>query len=484
MTCGEHMKYENTLLFIDGEWCSGSEKQTIPIFNPATDEEIGHVAKATVADLDRAAASAEKAFHVWRRTPAVERGVTLRKAAGLLRDRLESIAHVLTLEQGKPLLEARAEIASCADAFEWAAEEGRRLYGRVIPSRAAGVAQYVVRAPVGPVAAFTPWNFPASQVAKKLAPALAAGCSVIVKASEEVPRSAAAIITSLVDAGIPTGVVQLAYGTPDEISRHLIAHPAIRKISFTGSVPVGKHLAALSGEQMKRTTMELGGHGPAIVFKDADISSAAALLVSGKYRNAGQTCAAPTRFMVHNDVYHEFVAAFVEKTQSLVVGNGLDATTQMGPLANERRGKLFDQFVDDARQRGAKLMCGGESLFTRGTFRQPTVLANVDPSMRVMNDEPFCPIALISGFDNPNEAVAEANRLPFGLAGYAFTESSANAQFLAENLEVGMLSINHLGLALPETPFGGVKESGYGSEGGLESTEGYLNTRFITNKAY
>jgi succinate-semialdehyde dehydrogenase / glutarate-semialdehyde dehydrogenase len=386
----------------------------------------------------------------------------------------------MTTEQGKPLAEARIEIAGAADVIEWFAEEGRRAYGRLIPARGDGIYQMVVREPVGVVAGFTPWNFPISQAVRKISAALAAGCAFILKGPEETPASCAELVRAYVDAGVPAGVVQLVFGVPAEISEYLIPHPVVRKISFTGSTAVGKHLAALAGLHMKRATMELGGHGPAIVCNDADLDHAVKILSSNKFRNAGQVCVSPTRFLVQRDVYEPFVERFVQAAKEIKVGNGLDAGTTMGPLANGRRVAAMEGFVTDAVQKGAKLRTGGKRIGNKGYFFEPTVLTDIAPEARVMHEEPFGPLALMIPFTTVDEAIAEANRLPYGLAAYAYTRSTATSARLGSAIESGMVSINHHGLALPETPFGGVKDSGYGSEGGVEGLEPYLATKFIT----
>jgi len=350
----------------------------------------------------------------------------------------------------------------------------------VIPARAEGIYQLVIKEPVGPVAAFTPWNFPINQVVRKLSGALSAGCSIIVKAPEETPASPAELIRAFADAGVPAGVINLVYGVPSEISEYLIPHPVIRKMSFTGSTVVGKQLAAIAGAHMKRVTMELGGHAPAIVFDDADIDVASKLLAGAKYRNAGQVCVSPTRLLVQEKVYDQFVDGFIAHTKRLKVGDGLESGTTMGPLANARRITAMESFIGDARQKGATVRTGGSRIGNKGNFFEPTVLTDVPTEARVMNEEPFGPLAIISPFRSFDDVVAEANRLPFGLASYAYTRSAKTANAIAAAVESGMMAINHHGLALPEVPFGGVKDSGYGSEGGSEAIEAYLNTKFVT----
>ncbi len=472
--------YPDVSLFIDGEWSKGSSGKAQDILNPATGDPIGQVPHAGKADLDRALAAAEKAFHAWKQVSAFERYKIMRKAADLLRSRADEIATAMTMEQGKPVAEAKQEVLSGGDLIDWFAEEGRRAYGRVIPARAQGVHQLVVKEPVGPVAAFTPWNFPVNQAVRKVSCALAAGCSIIIKGPEDTPASCAMLIKCFADAGVPKGVVNLVFGVPAEISEYLVPHPVIRKVTFTGSVPVGKHLAALAGQHMKRTTMELGGHSPAIVFEDADVEAAAKLLVGFKFRNAGQVCVSPTRFLVHESVYGKFLDRFIAGAKAVKVGNGLEAETRMGPLAHGRRVEVMEEFVADAVKKGAKVETGGKRIGNKGFFFEPTVMTNVPLEAKIMNEEPFGPLAPIASFKDFDSVVSEANRLPYGLAAYAFTKSAKTAAAVGSAFESGMVSINHFGLALPEVPFGGTKDSGYGSEGGTEALEAYLNTKFVS----
>ena len=472
--------YPNTQLYIDGAWCAAASGNTLPVMNPATGKQIGTLAHAERPDLDRALEAAAKGFAVWRKISAFERSKLMRKAAGLLRDRVDLIATLMTMEQGKTVAEAKMEILNGADTIDWFAEEARRTYGRVIPARSEGVYQLVIREPVGPVAAFTPWNFPINQIVRKLSASLAAGCSIIVKAPEETPASPAELIRAFVDAGVPAGVVNLVYGVPAEVSNYLIPHPVIRKISFTGSTVVGKQLAALAGAHMKRVTMELGGHAPVIVFDDADIDAAARTMVMSKFRNAGQVCISPTRFLVQEGVYNKFVDKFVEATKALKVGNGLEPSSTMGSLANPRRSNAMDINVEDVRKHGGKLRTGGHRIGKEGNFFEPTVVTGLPNTAKAMNEEPFGPMAVINPFKNFEDAVTEANRLPFGLAAYAWTRSAKTANAIASQVETGMISINHVGLGIPEVPFGGVKDSGYGSEGGSEAIESYLNSKFVS----
>jgi succinate-semialdehyde dehydrogenase/glutarate-semialdehyde dehydrogenase len=472
--------YYDVLLFIDGQWTKAAGGRSIPVVNPATGDSIGSVAHADKSDLDRALEAADKGFRQWRKVSAFDRSKLMRKAADLLRERADKIAPLLTLEQGKPLPEAKGETLAGADVIDWFAEEARRAYGRVIPARAEGVYQLVVKEPVGPVAAFTPWNFPINQVVRKLSCALAAGCSIIVKAPEETPAAPAELIRCFADAGVPAGVINLVYGVPSEISEYLIPHPIIRKMSFTGSTAVGKQLAAIAGAHMKRVTMELGGHAPSIVFDDADVDLAAKLLSVNKLRNAGQVCVSPTRLLVQEGVYEQFVGKFTEGVKAARIGDGMESGTQMGPMANERRITAMEAFIGDAVQKGATLKTGGNRIGNKGNFFEPTVLTDVPMNSRIMNEEPFGPVAVIAPFKSFDDVVEEANRLPYGLAAYAYTRSAKTAQAIAAAVETGMISINHHGLALPEVPFGGVKDSGYGSEGGSEAIEAYLNSKFVS----
>ena len=472
--------YPNTQLFIDGAWSPAASGRTLPVVNPASGEQIGTVAHAERADLDRALEAVAKGFKVWRKTSAFDRSKIMRKAANLLRERAEAIAPLMTQEQGKTVVEAKGEILAGADTIDWFAEEARRAYGRVIPARAEGVYQLVIKEPVGPVAAFSPWNFPINQAVRKISAALAAGCSIIIKAPEETPASPAELIRAYSDAGVPAGVINLVFGVPSEISEYLIPHPVIRKISFTGSTPVGKHLASLAGLHMKRATMELGGHAPVIIFDDADIAVAAKTMAGSKFRNAGQVCVSPTRFLVQEGVYENFVDKFVEATKRLKVGNGLETGITMGALANPRRTQAMEVNMEDAGKHGGKVRTGGHRIGDKGNFYEPTVVTELDSSARAMNEEPFGPLAVINPFRTFDDAVTEANRLPFGLAAYAWTNSAKTANAIASQVETGMISINHLGLALPEVPFGGVKDPGYGSEGGSEAIEPYLNPKFVS----
>ena len=478
-----HAAFARLALFVDGEWVAGSGSGE-DVLDPSTGAPLGRLPHAGESGLAAATRAAARGFAAWSRTPPAERRRVLLEAARLLRERAEHIAHVMTLEEGKPLAESRAELASAIDIFEWYAEESRRLYGRLVPARQRGVRQQVTAEPVGPVAAFTPWNFPALTPARKIAGALAAGCSLVLKAAEETPATAIELARACADAGLPKGVLNLVFGVPSEVSEFLLRQPAIRKVSFTGSIPVGKRLAALAAEHgLKRCTLELGGHGPVIVMDDADAAQAAAACAAGRFRNAGQVCVAPSRFYVQRAAYPAFVERFAEAAAALRVGPGTDPASGMGPLASERRVRAMHGFVEDALARGARLAAGGRRLERPGFFFEPTVLEGVPDEALAMSDEIFGPVAPVAAFDTLEEALARANRLPFGLAAYAFTRDPARAAALSEGLDAGMVGLNHFAVSLAEAPFGGVKESGYGSEGGAEGLDAYLATKFVTQAA-
>ncbi|VFR36310.1 2-ketoglutaric semialdehyde dehydrogenase [plant metagenome] len=474
------MTNSDTQLFINGRWRDATAGRSLAVLNPATGKEIGRVAHASTADLDEALTAAQQGFEVWREIPPSERAKIMRKAASLIRERANLIAALITLEQGKPLPEAKGEALASADMVDWYADEGLRVYGRLVPSRGKPqLRQMVVKDPVGPVAAFTPWNFPINQVVRKVGPALAAGCAMVVKAAEETPAGPAAFVNAFADAGIPPGVLQLVYGDPAEISNHLIPHPIIRKVTFTGSAEVGKQLAALAGLHMKRVTMELGGHAPVIVCEDADITLAVKCLGAAKFLNGGQVCISPTRFLVHESVKDEFAHALANYAKGIKVSDGLEEGAKMGPLANSRRVTAMSDFSKDAIERGATLLTGGKRMGKVGNFWEPTVFVDVPLDAKLFNEEPFGPLAAIRGFTSIEDAIAEANRLSFGLAGYGFTSSLKNADLLTRHVQVGMMWINMPAIPSAEMPFGGIKDSGYGSEGGPESLDAYLNARSI-----
>ncbi len=473
-------QYEALSLYIDGEFLSGDGRATQDVVNPANGEVLAQLPHASEADLDRALKAAERAFQTWKHSSPMDRSAILRKAAELARERAQDIGLNLTRDQGKPLAEAVGEIISCADHCDWHAEECRRIYGRIVPPRNPAVRQLVVREPIGVCAAFTPWNFPFNQAIRKISAAIGAGCTIILKGPEDAPSAVMAIARIFHDAGLPKGILNIVWGDPPKVSDYLIRSPIVRKVSFTGSVPVGKQLAALAGAHMKRITMELGGHSPVLVFNDADIPKAAKMLAKFKIRNAGQVCISPTRFYVQEKAYDQFLSVFVETLKGVKVGDGTAKDTEMGPLAHERRVGAISSFVEDARKGGATIELGGDPLGGQGYFFPPTVVTNISDESRLMTEEPFGPIAPVVRFSDTDEVIKRANSLPFGLSSYVFTTSLQTATKASNEIEAGMVNINHFGVALPETPFGGVKDSGIGSEGGTETFDGYLVTKFIT----
>jgi succinate-semialdehyde dehydrogenase / glutarate-semialdehyde dehydrogenase len=461
------MTYPTLHMLIDGEQVSGGSRRTHTVFNPATGEAIGELPLADPADLDRALAAAQRGFAKWRDTPANQRAAVLQGAATLMLERREEIARIATMEQGKPLSETRIEVMMNVGLFNFYAGECQRIYGRQLV-RPAGMRSSVTYEPVGPVAAFAPWNFPIGNPGRKLGAPIAAGCSVIMKSAEETPASALAVLQCLYDAGLPGDVAQAVFGVPDEVSRHLLASPVIRKLSFTGSTVVGKHLMKLAADNMLRTTMELGGHGPVLVFDDVDVDKVLDTMVGAKYRNAGQVCVSPTRFIVQDKVFEQFRDGFAERAKAIKVGDGLADGTQMGPMANPRRPDAMERMIGDAVAKGAKLHCGGERLGNQGFFYAPSVLSDVPLDAEIMNEEPFGPVALINRYSAEADMIAEANRLPYGLASYSWTQDSARQKRLAREVETGMFCVNTTTLGGPDTPFGGVKWSGHGSEDGPE----------------
>ncbi len=476
------MSYEKLELLIGGEFGQGTSGKSEPVINPATEEVLGQLPHASAADLDRALAASAEGFKVWRAQTAAKRQQVMEKAARIMEERLDNIARTLTLEMGKPLPEAKAEIQFAIDVTRWYAEEGKRAYGRLIPPRVPNTRQMVMKEPVGPTCAFVAWNFPGTNAIRKIAGALGAGCSIIIKPAEETPGTAIAIARAFQDAGLPAGVLNVVFGVPDEVSRHVLASPIPRKVSFTGSVPIGKHIMKLAADTVKRCTMELGGHAPVIVFDDADLARALKTIATSKFRNAGQVCVSPTRFYVQEGVYEAFVDGFAEYARGVKVGNGLEDGVRMGPLIAPRRLEVMESFVADAREHGADVLTGGERLGNRGYFHAPTVMRDVPDTARIMREEPFGPVAPVTPFKTLDEVVERANSLPFGLASYAFTTDGGKAAQLADALEVGMVGVNIPALGLAETPFGGVNESGFGSEGGIEGLEAFLRTKFVVEQ--
>jgi len=472
--------YPELHLLIAGAPLGGDGRTQEDVLNPATEEVLGRLPHATTQDLDDALAAAERGFAQWRAVPPQERGRIIKRAADLLRERADAIAHTATRESGKPLTETRIETAMSADILEWYAEEGRRAYGRVLMTRVPGTRMTVRKEPVGPVAAFAPWNFPLGNPARKLGAALAAGCSCILKPAEETPASGLAVAQALLDAGLPKDALSVVFGVPDAISRHLLGSPIIRKLSFTGSVAVGKHLMKLAADGMKRTTMELGGHAPVLVFGDVDVEKVLNESAAAKFRNAGQVCVSPTRFYVHESIHERFAQGFAERARAWKVGDGLADGTQMGPLIHARRREAIGAFVRDAEAQGSRVLAGGRPLNQRGYFFQPTVLADVPDKARIMSEEPFGPVAIVNSFSETDAVIREANKFPFGLAAFAFTQNLAIANRLGDALEAGMVGVNTFRISVPDSPFGGIKESGHGSEEGIEGLEACLVTKFVS----
>ena len=472
------MGYETDLkLFIDGVWKSGEGRDAHTVLNPVNASPIAEVPYATAADLEEALEASNRAWPEWHSTDVEKRGAILHKAAALMRERIDVIAATMTQEQGKILSEAKAEVLGSAGLFDWYAEEIKRDYGRTLV-RPAGQLSRVIRQPVGPTATFTPWNFPIYLLAKKVSAALAAGCTVISRPPHETPGVATELFRALADAGIPKGVAQLVHGDANMISSTLIASRVIRKVSFTGSTGVGKHLMKLCADSMTRVTMELGGHAPVLIFDDCDLEKTLDMVVPQKFRNAGQVCVSPTRFYVQSGIYDAFLKGFAERTAKVKVGNGLEADTKMGPLANSRRPDAVDALVQDAKAKGARVLAGGER-GDGGFFFQPTLLADVPNEAEIMNEEPFGPVAVSRPFDTFEEVIEQANRLPYGLAAFAFTENGRRANLIGDLLESGMVGINTFAISVADAPFGGVKDSGFGSEGGKEGLESYQVVKAI-----
>ncbi|MEO6040912.1 MAG: NAD-dependent succinate-semialdehyde dehydrogenase [Croceibacterium sp.] len=471
-------EYPALHMVIDGEQVSGGGRRTFDVVNPATGEPIGALPLADASDLDRALEVAAKGFAIWRKAPAAERARVLDGASHLLHERQEQLARVATMEQGKPLAESRVEVMMVAHLFSFYAGECHRLYGRELV-RPEGLRSTVRHEPVGPVAAFAPWNFPLGNPGRKLGAPIAAGCSVIMKAAEETPASALGVLQCLLDAGLPKEVAQAVFGVPDEVSRHLLGSPVIRKLSFTGSTVVGQHLVKLAADQMLRTTMELGGHSPVLVFADADFDKALETAVTGKYRNCGQVCVSPTRFIVEESIFEKFRDGFAERARKVKVGDGLAGGTQMGPMANPRRPEAMDRLIGDATARGATLHTGGERIGNQGYFYQPSVLSEIPLDAQVMNEEPFGPVALINPYPGEAAMIAEANRLPYGLAAYAWTGDGKRQRRLAAEIESGMIGINSHMIGGADSPFGGVKWSGHGSEDGPEGVRACMVVKAV-----
>ncbi len=466
-------------MYISGEWAEGGSGATQDIVNPATEEVIGQLAIANRDDLDRALASAEKGLDIWGRVPAWDRGTILKDAARLMRERSNDIGRLMTLEHGKTLSEAQIELVRAADFIEWGGEEARRVASRQFGARDPKATVTIQYGPVGLVAAFSPWNYPVLQASKKLAALLAAGCSCVLKPAEETPSATVAFLQCLIDAGLPKHVVNMVFGIPSEVSSHLIQDPRVAKITFTGSVPVGKLLAAQAGEYMKPVTMELGGHSPVLVCEDADLERALDILVMRKFANSAQVCVSPNRFFVHEEVIEEFTEKFCERASLIVVDDGLQDGATMGPLANLRRLEAVESLVTDAVARGARVVLGGKRLDRPGYFFPPTVLRDVTPDSELMTVEPFGPVVPIVAFNDDDDVLRRANDSDYGLAGYIFTENEKRQRYLADRLKVGTIGINDIPAHTADIPLGGWKESGYGVEGGIEMTQAYLKSKFL-----
>lgn len=475
--------YPALKLFIDGTWRTGEGRSTEPVLNPSTGAVLGELPHASEADLDELLASSARGFEQWRKMSAVDRGRVLQRAAVLIQERSEQIANLITLELGKPIAESRVEVETAASMFVWNAEEGRRAYGRVIPSRSRAIQQIAVREPLGPIAAFAPWNAPAITPARKISSALASGCSVIIKPAEETPATALAVASALQDAGLPAGVLNVVFGNPALISRKLLGSPITRGLTFTGSTEVGKQLGALAVQTMKKMTLELGGHAPVLIFGDVDPEAAAISAVGAKFRNSGQVCTSPTRFFVHELIHDRFAARLAELANEITVGDGFAASTKMGPLAHERRVEAIERFVEDARSRKIAVSAGGERCGNQGFFYRPTVLSHVDDDCMASNVEPFGPLAATAPFRTMDDAIRLANRLPFGLASYVLTHDMRNASAITEAIQSGNVVVNHWQASLPETPFGGYKDSGIGSEGGIEGLQEFQTIKYVSHFA-
>jgi succinate-semialdehyde dehydrogenase / glutarate-semialdehyde dehydrogenase len=474
------MLHDELSLFIEGEWCKGTGGAA-DVVDPATEESLGRLSFAGPADIDRALASAEQGFREWSQRLPQERAAVLHRVAAIIVERADEIGRDLTQEQGKPFADSRNELLRVAESFRWCAEEASRIYGKVWPARRAGMVHMTIKVPNGPVAAFTPWNFPATIPGRKISSALAAGCSIILKASEDTPTTAMGIVRACADGGVPPGVVSLLFGDPPAVADHLLSSPIVRNLTLTGSIAAGKAVAALAAKHLVRPTLELGGHAPVIVFDDIDAVAAADAMTPIKYRNAGQVCTAPSRIYVQESSFRPFVDRFVANSRALRVGRGLDPDVQMGPLANARRRAAMEELVADARARGGKVLTGGERIGNRGFFFAPTVVTDIPDDSRLMTEEPFGPIAPIVPFRDTDEVIARANALPVGLAAYAFTRSAARANAMSRELEAGLVCVNTFTGVPSDAPFGGMKESGYGYEGGIEGIEAFMQTRLIVH---
>jgi len=472
------MSYPQLQMLIAGEWTNGTSGVTENVICPADGTVLGELPHASKEDLDDALNSSLEGFNKWRSETPLNRQSILEKAAKILEREFDKNSENLTREMGKPLVEAKIEMQVAIDLLRWYGEEGKRVYGRIIPSRIPNMEHEARKVPVGPVLAFVAWNFPATNVMRKVAGALAAGCSITIKPSEETPATAIAIGKALMEAGLPAGVLNIVFGVPSEVSEHLLSSPIPRKLSFTGSVPVGIHLQKLAAQNLIRCTMELGGHSPVMIFKDADIEAAVKHCAAGKFRNAGQVCISPTRFFIEEPVYDEFIKSFKSHVEAINVGDGLDSKSTMGPLVADRRLEVMEDFISDAVSSGGEVISGGGRGQSPGSFFEPTLIRDVPDTAKIMIEEPFGPVAPSASFSSIDEIIERANSLPFGLASYAFTSNPRTSQILKSEIESGMLAINSMHIHSVETPFGGLKHSGYGYEGSIEGLEAFLVTKY------
>lgn len=472
------------LMYIDGQWTDALSKKRLSVINPATEDSIAEVAFGGREDCKKAIAAAAKAMPAWMKLTAYDRAKVLKKTADLMRDRADALARTLTMEQGKPLPEAKAEVLHSADTFEWFAEEGKRAYGQIVPNSAPGKRHMIIKHPVGVVAAIGPWNFPITLQARKIAPALAAGCTIVCKPASQTPLSLIGVFECLAEAGAPAGVANFVMGPASEIADEFMTNPLVRKVSFTGSTEVGKQLMKQAADQVKRLSLELGGHAPFIVFPDADPEVVAKAAVIGKFRNNGQVCISPSRFFVHKDIEKKFTEAAVEAAKALKLGNGLNEGVEIGPMFEKKAMDNTLSLIGDAKAKGANILTGGKRCekFDKGYFFEPTVLKGLSPDAKVLTEEPFAPVMPILDFSKIDDVIAAANNTKYGLAAYVFTNDLTFAWKMAEGIEAGIIGINDPVPATPQCPFGGMKESGMGRELAHEGLEAYLETKYVSIK--
>ena len=465
--------------FVNGDWQAGIGEWA-PALDPATGEHLAAIALTPPESVPGILDSAERGFAHWRHVSPAQRGEILRRAAAILRRDAETHARAIVCEQGKPLAEARLEVAVSAEMMEWSAGEGQRQYGRVVAPRDPRFHQYVQREPVGVCLLIPSWNVPLMFVARKFSEALAAGCSAVLIGSKQVPSAATAVVAALSEAGLPPGVANVVFGSNALLGAAFLGSGRIAKLSFTGSTEVGRHLSRIAADHIVKTTLELGGHAPTIIDRDVEIDSVADIVTASKFRNCGQVCNSPTRLFVHADIYDRFASAFVERAAGLRLGHGLTAETQMGPLASARQLRRIEAMAGDARARGGRVLTGGVARKGPGNFFAPTVVDQLPADAAILNEEPFGPIAALIRFDDLEAAITQANALPYGLAAYCYTRSIRTQHLVSNGLRAGMIGINTPQISLPETPFGGVGQSGNGSEGGSEGVAGYLTTKYVS----